>query len=244
MQLRTPFVLAAVALGARAATVLTGQYSCATSGNYELCNDQWGSGDGTGSQNTTLESTSGNSITWSTTYTWADNENDVKTYANVQPTSGASGMTLADITSAPTTYNWEYTSQSSGLRADVSYDIWTGTSAGDPASSTSSYEIMIWLSGEGGIDPVGSQIDSGITVAGNTWNLWSGPNSNWQTISFVSANGNINSFSADINDFFQYLEENQGVATSQVLQAIQAGTEAFTGTATLTVSDFSVTVNT
>ncbi|KAI0727119.1 endo-1,4-beta-D-glucanase [Fomitopsis betulina] len=244
MQLRAPFVLAAVALSAKAATTLTGQYSCATSGNYQLCNDQWGAGNGEGSQSSTLESTSGTSITWSTTYTWSENENDVKSYANVEPTSGASGMTLAEITSAPTTYNWEYTSSSSGLRADVSYDIWTGTSAGSPASSTSSYEIMIWLSGEGGIEPVGSQIDSGISVAGHTWNLWSGPNSNWQTISFVSADGNINDFSADINEFFQYLEENQGVSTSQVLQAIQAGTEAFTGTATLSVTDYSVTVNT
>ena len=42
----------------------------------------------------------------------------------------------------------------------------------------------------------------------------------------------------------EYLEENQGVSTSQVLQAIQAGTEAFTGTATLSVTDYSVTVNT
>lgn len=96
MQIRAPFVLAAVALGAKAATVLTGQYSCATSGNYQLCNDQWGSGryipslavsasthatagNGEGSQNSTLESTSGTSITWSTTYTWSENENDVKT---------------------------------------------------------------------------------------------------------------------------------------------------------------------
>lgn len=95
MQLRTPFVLAAVALGAQAATTLTGQYSCATSGNYQLCNDQWGSGmhitsaaaststhamigNGEGSQTSTLESTSGDSITWSTTYTWSENENDVK----------------------------------------------------------------------------------------------------------------------------------------------------------------------
>lgn len=95
MQIRTPFVLAAVAIGAQAATTLTGQYSCATSGNYQLCNDQWGSGEcfplppaspsthattgnGDGSQTSTLESTSGDSITWSTTYTWSENENDVK----------------------------------------------------------------------------------------------------------------------------------------------------------------------
>lgn len=41
--------------------------------------------------------------------------------------------------------------QSDGIRADVSYDIWIGTTAdGAQASSASSYEIMIWLSGLGG----------------------------------------------------------------------------------------------
>ena len=35
-------------------------------------------GNGEGSQTSTLESTSGDSITWSTTYTWSENENDVK----------------------------------------------------------------------------------------------------------------------------------------------------------------------
>jgi xyloglucan-specific endo-beta-1,4-glucanase len=58
---------------------------------------------------------------------------------------------LSDITSAPTAWNWEYVSESSGVRADVSYDIWFGpTPDGAQASSYSSYEIMIWLSGLGG----------------------------------------------------------------------------------------------
>lgn len=61
--------------------------------------------------------------------------------------------------------------------------------------------LLILLSSS--IQPVGSQIDSGVNVAGHSWNLWSGPNSNWQTISFVSADGNINDFSADLNEFFR-----------------------------------------
>ncbi|KZT12278.1 glycoside hydrolase family 12 protein [Laetiporus sulphureus 93-53] len=253
MKLAVSFVFAALVACASAQTTLTGQYTCDTSGDYQLCQDQWGSANGVGSQNSTLVSTSGDSITWSTTYTWADNENDVKAFANVYQTA-AQGMTLAEITSAPTTYDWEYQSSSSGLRADVSYDIWTGTAAGDPASSTSNYEIMIWLSGEGGqvgaichfccIQPVGSVATSGISLAGYTWDLWSGPNSGWTTLSFVSADGNINSFSADLLEFFDYLIENESVSDTQVLQAIQSGTEAFTGTATLYVSSYSVSIST
>ena len=52
------------------------------------------------------------------------------------------------------------------------------------------------------IQPVGSQIQSGIPLAGHTWNLWRGPNANWQVLSFVSADGDITDFNADLKDFF------------------------------------------
>ena len=62
---------------------------------------------------------------------------------------------------------------------------------------------MIWLSGLGGIQPVGSQILSNVEIAGHSWNLWKGPNANWEVLSFVSATGNINDFNVDLNDFFR-----------------------------------------
>ncbi|EIW83245.1 glycoside hydrolase family 12 protein [Coniophora puteana RWD-64-598 SS2] len=227
---------------AKAATTLTGQYQCSTQGNYELCNNQWGIDDGTGSQTATLVSTSGNTITWSTTWTWADNENDVKTYSNVSPTSGL-GQQLSAIQSAPTAWNWDYVTESTGIRADVSYDIWLGTTPnGAQASADSSYEIMIWLSGLGGIQPVGSLQTSGVSVAGYTWNIWTGPNSNWEVISFVSQDGNINDFNVDLNDFFKYLTENEGVSSSLYLQDIESGTEPFTGSAELYTTSYSVSV--
>lgn len=164
---------------------------------------------------------------------------------------------------------------------------------------------MIWLSGLGGIQPVGSQILSNVEIAGHSWNLWKGPNANWEVLSFVSATGNINDFNVDLNDFFrksfvvagvffplyfigryseaaltffrerladilalpdlkiEYLTSEQGVASSQVsvsalpyyillsepffiltqyLQAIQTGTEPFTGSADLFIANFSVSV--
>ena len=75
---------------------------------------------------------------------------------------------------------------------------------------------MIWLSGRGGIQPVGSQILTNIQVGGHSWNLWKGPNSNWEVFSFVSADGDLTSFSADLKDFFDYLVQSQGVAGTQV----------------------------
>lgn len=213
-------------------------------GTFTLCQNLWGADEGVGSQNSTFISSSGNSVSWSTSYTWANNENNVKSYANVQSNSVA-GILLSDLASAPTTYDWTYETSSSGLRADVSYDIWLGpTSNGLPASTNSAYEIMIWLSGEGGIQPVGQSIETGISLANETWTLWNGPNTNWQVFSFVAANGNINNFSGDLVDFFDFLVQNHGVSDSLYLQAVESGTEPFTGTATLMISDFSVSATT
>ncbi|KAG5735304.1 putative xyloglucan-specific endo-beta-1,4-glucanase A [Termitomyces sp. T112] len=232
----------AIATASSFAQTITGQYDCIPAGSYTLCQNLWGMSSGVGSQSSTLNSASGNSVAWSTTWTWANNPNNVKSYPNVISNS-AKGKQLQSIQSAPTSWNWSYQSQSSGIRADVSYDIWFGTAAsGEPASLASSYEIMIWLSGLGGIQPVGSQIASGISIAGHTWNLWKGPNSNWQVISFVSASGDITSFSADLKEFFNYLVANQGVAGTQYVQAIQAGTEPFTGSATLVTNSYSVSL--
>ncbi|KIJ49412.1 glycoside hydrolase family 12 protein [Sphaerobolus stellatus SS14] len=222
---------------------LTGQYDCQAAGEFTLCQNLWGESAGVGSQNSTLISTTGNAISWSTAWTWANNQNNVKSYANVQSTT-AQGVQLSAITSAPTAWSWSYRTQSAGIRADVSYDIWLGkASSGSPATSASSYEIMIWLSGKGGIQPVGSQILSGLQIAGQTWNLWKGPNANWEVLSFVSANGDITNFNADLNDFFKYLVSSQGVASSQFVQAIQTGTEPFTGSAILDIASYSVAIN-
>ncbi|KAL4249366.1 glycosyl hydrolase 12 (cellulase H) family protein [Abortiporus biennis] len=243
-----PFALAVfsavwAAPAAPAAQTLTGAFDCLTAGAYTLCQNQWGASAGVGSQNSTLISASGNNISWSTAWTWANGPNNVKSYANVIHNT-AKGVQLKNIKSAPTNWVWKYNSESQGIRADVSFDIWTGVpQSGNPATSASSYEIMIWLSGLGGIQPVGSQILSNVQIAGHSWNLWKGPNANWQVLSFVSASGDITNFNADLNAFFQYLVQNQGVSSSQYLQAIQTGTEPFVGSASLDIENFSVSVS-
>ena len=55
-----------------------------------------------------------------------------------------------------------------------------------------------------------------LQLAGHTWTLKKGPNSNWEVFSFVSADGDLTSFSADLKDFFDYLVQSQGVAGTQV----------------------------
>ncbi|EMD39505.1 glycoside hydrolase family 12 protein [Gelatoporia subvermispora B] len=235
--------LAGCALARPTASTLTGAFTCVDAADFTLCQNQWGAASGVGSQNSTLLSASGDSISWSTVYTWENGPNNVKTYANVQQNVGM-GVQLSDLASVPTTWQWTYESQSDGLRADVSYDIWTGVPpTGTAASRNSSFEIMIWLSGLGGIQPVGSQTVTNVSIAGFNWNVWKGPNANWETISLVSADGDITDFQVDLKDFFDYLIAEQGVASTQFLQVIQTGTEAFEGQASLLISNFSVAVN-
>ncbi|KAI8986250.1 endocellulase [Trametes punicea] len=242
MYFSTLLALVAVAASAAAQTI-SGQYDCEPAGDYTLCQNLWGESAGVGSQSSTLLSASGNTVSWRTVWQWQNNPNNVKSYANVESNT-AKGVQLSQLASAPTAWQWTYENKSNPIRADVSYDIWLGAQqSGQPASKASSYEIMIWLSGQGGIQPVGSQIQSGIQLAGHTWNLWRGPNSNWQVLSFVSANGDITSFNADLKDFFDYLVQNQGVSSSQFVQAIQTGTEPFTGSASLLTQSYSVALN-
>ncbi|KAF8829374.1 hypothetical protein HHX47_DHR3001067 [Lentinula edodes] len=262
-----PTVASALSLALlSSAQTITGQYDCLPAGDFTLCQNLWGELSGVGNQSSTLISTTGNAVSWSTTWNWANNPNNVKScgYCSVArliktipklPSSSldpdanvlsntAKGVQLSNIASAPTSWSWTYETQSDGIRADVSYDIWFGKApSGVAATSASSYEIMIWLSGQGGIQPVGSVTKSNITVAGFQWDLWSGPNANWEVFSFKTASGDITDFDVDLQEFFTYLTENEGVASSQYVQAIQTGTEPFTGNAVLMTSSYSVAIN-
>ncbi|KAJ7775930.1 endocellulase [Mycena maculata] len=225
-----------------ASQTITIQNDCLPAGGYTLCQNLWNIAAAVGSQNSTLMSSSTETVSWATNYTWADGGDSVKSYANVESLD-AKGVQLSNISSAPTSWSWNFETQSSGTQGDVAYDIWFGqASSGRPSTTESSYEIMIWLSAIGGMQPIGSQSTTGIDIAGHTWNLWKGSNENWEVFSFGSAGGDINSFDVDLNAFFTYLVSEQGVAESQYVQVIQAGTEAAVGSATFVTTSYSVSI--
>ena len=124
--------------------------------------------------------------------------------------------------------------------ADVAYDMFLSSSADGDAE----YEIMVWLAALGGAGPISStgQSIATTTIGGTSFELWSGKNGNMQVYSFV-ASSEAQSFSGDLLEFFQYLEQNQGLQSSLYLTDVQAGTEPFTGSdAEFTTSTYSVTV--
>lgn len=105
---------------------------------------------------------------------------------------------------------------------------------------------MVWLGAFGGAGPIsetGSPIAS-VNLAGAEWQLYQGPNGQMTVFSFVASSGNVESFNGDLTEFVSYLISDQGVADSQILQSVGAGTEPFVGTdVTFTTSSYSVSVS-
>ncbi|KAJ3712119.1 glycoside hydrolase family 12 protein [Lentinula guzmanii] len=245
-----PYAFAAPAaeLGQRGASAtFCGQWDTTTSGNYELLLDQWGlSGASSGSDCASITSLSGNNIGWTTTWNWVGGSG-VKSFTNVQLNSGVNQQ-LSAISTIPSTWNWQQSS-SGTVVADVAYDMFTSSSAGGSATN----EIMIWLANYNA-GPISSSYNSagqpnpvatGISLAGHTWNLYSGSNGANAVWSFLpSTSGTtITSFNGDIKTFFAYLISHEGLSTSQYLTTLQAGTEATSGSATLTTTAYSVVIN-
>jgi len=66
------------------------------------------------------------------------------------------------------------------------------------------------------VQPIGSNQGT-VNVAGRNWELWYGLNGNMKVFSFVAPSP-VNSFSANLKDFFNYMANNKGYpAGSQYL---------------------------
>ncbi|PPQ88161.1 hypothetical protein CVT25_005126 [Psilocybe cyanescens] len=214
-----------------------GQWDTVTAGPYSLLLDQWGaSGATSGSDCASLTSMSGTTLAWKNTWKWVGG-NGVKSFTNIQLNNGLNKQ-LSAIKTIPTTWKWSQSSTGTVV-ADVAYDLFTSTTSG----GSNVNEIMIWLANfnAGPIsavydsDGTPKPVASNISLGGQTWNLFKGSNGSNEVFSFLPANGgSITNFSADLNTFLKYLTANQGVSTSQFLKTAQGGTEATSGSATLT----------
>jgi hypothetical protein len=71
----------------RQAASLCSQYAYYAANGYEFNNNNWGKGAASsGNQCTTVQSTSGSGVSWSTSWTWQGGQDNVKSYANVAST--------------------------------------------------------------------------------------------------------------------------------------------------------------
>ncbi|CAL1710869.1 unnamed protein product [Somion occarium] len=222
-----------------------GQWDIVTAGPYTMFLDLWGAAGATsGSQCSQITSVSGSTIAWKTTWTWVGG-NGVKSFSNIQLNEGINKQ-LSQIKSMPSTWKWSQNTSGSVV-ADVAYDLFTSNTAG----GSNVNEIMIWLANfnAGPISAVYNSdgtpqaVASNVSIAGHTWNLYTGSNGANNVFSFLPTSGTIMSFGGDLLPFFTYLTQHNGVSTSQYLVTAQAGTEPTSGSATLTTSAYSLVIN-
>lgn len=144
---------------------------------------------------------------------------------------------LSSISSAPTSIRYGYVG---GAVYNASYDIWL-----DPTPRTDGVnrtEIMIWFNKVGSIQPIGSQVGTA-TVAGRSWQVWSGGNGSNDVLSFVAPSA-IDSWSFDVMDFVRQAVSRGLARTDWYLTSVQAGFEPWQNGAGLSVESFSSSVNT
>ncbi|KAG8807630.1 hypothetical protein FRC19_006414, partial [Serendipita sp. 401] len=211
------------------------------SGSFTVFQNLWGASAATsGSQCMNVNSVSGSTFAWDTTWTWAGGPYNVKSYDNVAYNI-ATGVQVSKITSIPTTWNWSQSGTSPVN--NVAYDLMTNASS-DP-NATHQYEIMIWVGAFGGAGPISSTGAAVATpsIGGISWKLYDGYNGSMRVFSFV-ASSNVKSFSGDLKAFLTWLASNKGFPTSQYLVVLQAGTEPFTGSnVKLTTSKYTIALN-
>ncbi|KAF7976451.1 hypothetical protein HWV62_6695 [Athelia sp. TMB] len=112
---------------------------------------------------------------------------------------------LADGIHPQSTWDWSISS-SSGIVADVAYDLFTSATSG----GSNAYEIMIWLANYNagpisytyGSNGQPTPVAANITIGGYTWNLYYGSNGSNYVYSFLPTSGVHTAFSADLKAFF------------------------------------------
>jgi len=205
-----PLTVAGAALEPRQQTSLCKKYEYWSGNGYECLNNLWGDNAATsGSQCTYVDGASNSGVKWHTQWTWNGGHDNVKSYAYCGRIL-TKGRTIGSIKSMPTETDWSYNTMSQ--RCNVAYDVFT---AADPnhANSGGDYELMIWLARIGDIYPIGKSTMQ-VTLGGHTWDLWIGMNGAMKVFSFVAPTP-VNSFSADVKDFFNWLEKNQNFPASK-----------------------------
>jgi aryl-phospho-beta-D-glucosidase BglC (GH1 family)/chitodextrinase len=137
---------------------------------------------------------------------------------------------------ASATSSWSTTQPASGAY-DVAYDIWfnsTPTTSGQPDGT----ELMIWLNSRGGVQPFGSQSGTA-SVAGHSWNVWTGQQTSWKIISYVLNPGATSVTGLDVRAIINDAVSRGSLNASNYLIDAEAGFEIWQGGQGLATNSFS-----
>ncbi|KAF2771992.1 concanavalin A-like lectin/glucanase [Teratosphaeria nubilosa] len=204
---------------------------------YTIYNNLWGESQGSGSQCLDV-------VESLTTWSWANNKNDVKSYANA--VVNFTQTQVSEIASMQSKWEWSYSG--SQVTADVAFDMFTSSTK----DGSREFEVMVWLAALGGAGPISLSYDAAghaesiasTTIGGHSFAVYKGSNGAQTVFSFVPST-NITSYSGDVRDFFTYLISSQSFDGSQYLVSVGAGTEAFIGTnAVFKTTSYSMDIST
>jgi hypothetical protein len=144
---------------------------------------------------------------------------------------------LSAVTTAPSTVS--YTSPPGG-KFNAAYDIWAMPSAAgaNPATPSGGLEVMIWLDRGGNPNPIGTNSNQTLSVAGHTFQIWTGTNTDWQVVTFLS-NDKVSGWTGqDLMPFVQKAIDLGKAQPDWNLHSIQFGFEIWNGTAGGAVTSF------
>lgn len=222
------------------AVVICEQFGTTVAGNYVIMNNRWGSSspqcinttangfsitqqDGTGNL-------SGAPVSYPAIYLGCH-------YSNCSPNSPLPAQ-ISTMGNANSSISLTYPSSGTW---DAAYDIWLN--ADTNVSGVQDTEIMIWLNHQGSIQPVGSNTNTTVNLAGRSWAVWTGNNGQNNVVSYVASTP-VTSISFNARDFI-IDTLNRGSLygnTSWFLTSMQAGFEPWIGGVGLTVNSFSATI--
>jgi len=94
-----------VNLSERAVASQCGQWDSIQTNGYTLYADLWNEAAGTGSQCSSVTGSSGNAISWTTSWSWSGGSNQVKSYTNAVLNMPVVSK-LSAISSIPSTWAW------------------------------------------------------------------------------------------------------------------------------------------
>lgn len=224
---------------AQADTLICDQYGSTTiQGKYVVQNNRWGTSEqqciNVTSSGFQLTTANGSVPTNGAPKSYPSIFNGCH-YTNCSPGT-ALPKQISTISSAPSSISYTYVSNAT---YNASFDIWLDPSP--KKDGVSATEIMIWLNKVGSIQPIGSKTGTA-TVAGRTWDVWTGNNGGNDVISFVAPSA-VSSMSFDVLDFVRQTISKGMAQQSWYITSIQAGFEPWINGAGLAVNSFSSTIN-
>jgi Glycosyl hydrolase family 12/Cellulose binding domain len=148
---------------------------------------------------------------------------------------------VADLTAGTVTTSWSTTQPGGSSDYDVAYDIWfnqTPTTSGQPNCA----EMMVWLNHNGSVQPFGSQVASGVSLGGHTYNVWEGGQSFGDTVTYDMTTAATSVSDLDVGTLAQDAVSRGYISKSCYLIDVEAGFELWQGGAGLATDSFSVNV--